>query len=105
MPYISNKDKLRFLETLSAFDADVDRDGISCGDFNYVITMMCQKYIDRHGSSYNTLSDVIKTLECAKLEFYRRLLVPYEDGKAVQNGDVYYRAEKYNVFDKRNEVK
>lgn len=28
-------------------------------------------------------------LRCAQLEFYRRVLVPYEDKKRKQNGDVY----------------
>jgi hypothetical protein len=27
-------------------------------------------------------------LECAKLEFYRRIVVPYEDGRCAANGDV-----------------
>ena len=28
-------------------------------------------------------------LECAKLEAYRRIAVPYEDSKVVANGDLY----------------
>lgn len=33
-------------------------------------------------------SQVIAALECAKLEFYRRQVAPYEDGKITEHGDV-----------------
>jgi len=32
---------------------------------------------------------VIGALEACKLEFYRRAVVPYEDKKIKENGDVY----------------
>ena len=38
--------------------------------------------------TYDSLSDVIKTLECAKLEIARRIIDGYEDKKAWQNGDL-----------------
>jgi hypothetical protein len=40
------------------------------------------------GWSYSSLSDVIGTLEAAKLEMYRRLLAPYEDDAILKNGDL-----------------
>lgn len=52
------------------------------------MTKFCLIYLERHGRSYNTLSDVVKAMECAKLEFVRRHLAPYEDSKILQNGDV-----------------
>ena len=62
--------------------------GISNGDLNYLMTKLAHCYIRKHGESYNTLSDVIKAFECAKLEFYRRHVAPYEDRKIIQNGDI-----------------
>jgi len=41
------------------------------------------------GPSYQTINDIIGALEGAKMEFYRRVVVPYEDKKIKDNGDVY----------------
>ena len=89
MPYISLKDRLRFDAGLDELNRTIQDIGISNGDLNYLMTQLARQYIGRQGKSYNTLSDVIKTFECAKLEFYRRCLVPYEDKKKEENGDVY----------------
>ena len=42
-----------------------------------------------HPLTYQTMNDIIGALEGAKLEFYRRVVVPYENDKIEQNGDVY----------------
>ena len=39
--------------------------------------------------SYSLINEVTGALENAKLEFYRRVVVPYEDMKIKINGDVY----------------
>ena len=36
-----------------------------------------------------SLDDVLGALEGAKLEFVRRVVVPYEERKMKENGDVY----------------
>lgn len=61
------------------------------GQLNYAVTAICLKYLDNVGGAghYNLLNDVVGALECAKAEFYRRLVSPYEDIKAHDNGDVY----------------
>jgi len=59
------------------------------GELNYMITELVNLYIKEHGKNYTILNDVIGALECAKLELYRRVLIPYEDEKIKQNGDVY----------------
>jgi hypothetical protein len=89
MPYIPSDDKMKFDAVLTELCETIDTHGISNGELNYLITMLGIEYIGRHGESYNTLSDVIKAFECAKLEFYRRKMVPYEDAKIASNGDVY----------------
>jgi hypothetical protein len=38
--------------------------------------------------SFDEISDGIKVLECAKLEFYRKVLAPYEDIAIDRNGDI-----------------
>lgn len=59
------------------------------GDLNYFFTSFAKGYTDRNGLSYQTINDVVGALEGAKLEFYRRIAVPYEEGKIKENGDVY----------------
>lgn len=39
--------------------------------------------------NYQMINDVMGALESAKLEFYRRIAVPYEETKRKDNGDVY----------------
>lgn len=67
-------------------------EGISgtAGELNFQLTTLCLKYLDQNGgTSYARINDIIGALECAKMEFYRRLAAPYEDTKIATNGDVY----------------
>ena len=59
------------------------------GELNYVITKILVQYIDNHGLNYHVINDILGALEGAKLEFYRRVAVPYENSKLATNGDVY----------------
>lgn len=61
----------------------------NAGELNYLFTVAAQNYIREKGESYQTYNDILGALEGCKLEFYRRLVAPYEDGKKVVNGDVY----------------
>ena len=81
--------RLPFQDIIEAIELHIIKHGINNGEFNYLISTIAKLYIDKHGMTYNTGSDVIKTFECAKLEFYRRMLVPYENTKIEQNGDCY----------------
>lgn len=89
MPYIPKADRAAFDGVLTWLEEKVVKPrGISNGELNYLFTRLAIMYTEKHGVSYNTLSDVIKAFECAKLEFYRRQVAPYEDEKIKQNGDV-----------------
>lgn len=62
------------------------------GELNFKITELLIAYTDKHGLRYNTINDVLGACEGAKLEFYRRLVGPYEDVKikdyrALNNSD------------------
>lgn len=61
----------------------------SAGELNYLITRVLNKYRDIHQDSYSTFNDILGALEGAKLEFYRRVVIPYEEKKRAENGDVY----------------
>lgn len=59
------------------------------GELNFQITFLAADYIERHGLNYGNLNAVVGALECAKQEFLRRVVAPYEDKKIAANGDVY----------------
>jgi hypothetical protein len=58
------------------------------GELNYIITSIINNYYKQYGG-YAAINDVLGALEGAKLEFYRRVVAPYEDQKIQENGDVY----------------
>jgi hypothetical protein len=78
MPYIATNSRAR-AETMP----------LTPGELNYAITILCKDYLAAAGLSYQHINDVLGALEGAKQEFYRRVAVPYEDGKIAENGDVY----------------
>ena len=58
------------------------RDGL----INYALTRMLNNiYAD---ARYHDMNEIIGVLECCKLEYYRKLIAPYEDQKEHENGEV-----------------
>ena len=93
MPYI-DRDKRAKLDPLinQLLDKLVSMDAanqFSDGDMNYIITRFIDKFYGGQFPSYTTLNAGIGVLEAAKLEFYRRRVALYEDGKIQINGDAY----------------
>ena len=78
MPYIEEESRGALRETLFA---------MCPGELNYLFTYIINEYVN-HDFNYQRINDVIGALEGAKLEFYRRHVVPYEEEKRRQNGDV-----------------
>lgn len=90
MPYIPQNDRDRFAEAFGELNDEIQCNGITNGELNYLMSKLAIFYVEKHGKSYNTLSDVVKAFECAKLEFVRRLMNEYEDEKARIHGDIYH---------------
>ncbi len=61
----------------------------NAGELNYCMTRLATLYLADGGLNYTTLNEIIGAFEAAKLEFYRRVVTPYEERKRSQNGDVY----------------
>jgi len=80
VPYITKEARER---------VNKERVGMDCGELNYQISKILNDYLEDVGKSYKRINEVIGVLECAKLELYRRVAVPYEDLKIKENGDVY----------------
>lgn len=81
MPYITQTNRAVYDTNLNAI--------IPCntGELNYCITRLIENYL-QEDRSYAYINSVVGALECAKLEFYRRLAAPYENQKAFENGDI-----------------
>jgi hypothetical protein len=89
MPYIEKKRREHFKQDEITAFVDGTTDIFTVGDINYIITNAVNQYVKLKGLSYSSINDVIGILECAKMEFYRRVAVPYEEKKKELNGDVY----------------
>jgi hypothetical protein len=55
------------------------------GEINYIITTILKEV---YPLRYFNLNRAIGVMESCKLEFYRRVVGPYEDVKIRENGDV-----------------
>lgn len=64
------------------------------GELNYQISKLLNDFCAMKGLSYATVNEAVGALECAKLEFYRRVAAPYEDKKVASNGEVYVFQEE-----------
>ena len=84
MPYIKKEERAKFAKSLKVLP-NLE----NAGDLNYLITKICQQYVDDHKLCYNTLNEIVGALECCKIEFYRRVVAPYEGVKIKENGDLY----------------
>jgi hypothetical protein len=88
MPYIDASKRPALDAALGPLIAQLrDNPEMRDGALNYCITRLLQELYPRNYASFNAALGV---LEAAKLEFYRRVLAPYEDEKIARNGDVLY---------------
>jgi ribosomal protein S3AE len=71
------KELVTILKTLPPEEVD--------GELNYIMTKMLKEI---YPLRYFHINKAIGVLECAKLEFYRRVAAPYEDIKIKESGDV-----------------
>lgn len=83
MPYIPKDQRIMADPTVYSLSLDTS------GKLNFAITKLCEEYRQSKGDSYCTWNTIIGALECAKLEYARRVVAPYEDRKCDENGDVY----------------
>jgi len=96
MPYINKKVRkdydeqtLRWIRTafVSRAKSGVSNNSNFAGDMNWLISSILYEVFDAN-PSYRLGNDIMGLLECAKQEFYRRKLAPYEDLKIKENGDL-----------------
>jgi hypothetical protein len=84
MPYIKKEDRVDIDNALDKVPALK-----TPGELNYAMTQLFNQYLRQHGMSYTNINAIVGAVECAKIELYRRLAVPYEAAKIYDNGDAY----------------
>ena len=66
-----------------------DKDPETSGELNYALTQVALKYLHSGEYNYARMAEVMSAFDCAAREFYRRVVVPYENAKCAANGDVF----------------
>ena len=87
MPYILKENRKKYnalLEDLIGILKKQPLDQVD-GEINYIITRILKEV---YPLRYFNLNRAMGVLESCKLEFYRRVVGPYEDKKIEENGDV-----------------
>jgi hypothetical protein len=80
MPYI-DPERRREIDLEDSYPENI-------GELNYFLTNACLDFLDID-PTYEEYNQIIGVLEAVKLEFYRRMVAPYEEKKLEENGDVY----------------
>jgi hypothetical protein len=85
MPYIPYEEKELFNKEIENLAKNIDTEG----QLNFALTRLCFLYAKRRTENYALLNSIIGVLECAKQEYYRKIVSKYEDRKEELNGPVY----------------
>ncbi len=80
MPYV-NED--RRVGTIGKMQVD------SPGDLTYAFQQLILAYLDKHGLRYQSIAEVLGSLEGAKFDFTDRVVRNYEREKREESGDVW----------------
>ena len=81
MPYINKASRVIY---------DSGRGGpIDVGGLTYVLYRACVDYLGPN-PRFQQFAEVLGALSATENEFYRRKVVPYEDAKILENGDIDY---------------
>lgn len=92
MPYIPQSDRPQYDTLIAELARLLARQPAEKrkGHGNYVITQILRGawVATPDAESYSNYADIVGTLECAKLEIYRRWVAGYEDKAIAKNGDV-----------------
>ena len=57
-------------------------------DITYVIYRLVKEMFGKEGFKWKDKVKALEVLEAVKLEYYRRVIVPYEDKKIKEHGEI-----------------
>ncbi len=87
MPYINKGSRKRLEADLNHLITNLNMYSFDEGELNYVISRMLNASFQVR-RKYSEANKLIGILECVKQEFYRKQVVPYEEEKIKENGDI-----------------
>ena len=102
MPYIKQEDREGLDGVIETLMCHLSFNDFGAGDINYMINKLFSRILEKKGMSYAKINELIGALECAKLELYRKVAVPYERNKCIMNGEVF--PEQEIIHDKTNKL-
>jgi len=87
MPYILKENRKKYNALLKELIGILKKQPLDQidGEINYIVTRILKEV---YPLRYFNLNRAVGVLESCKLEFYRRIVGPYEDKKIEENGDV-----------------
>lgn len=90
MPYIKQDKRALYNGYIKDITNQIDKIYITNKDRNtqmaYVIYKIIKDVYDV--LDWDIMSNALKVLEDVKLEFFRKVMTPYADGKIIENGDI-----------------
>jgi hypothetical protein len=92
VPYIDEKRRLLYDDFLEGLCEELNEAPAAnfAGDLNYIISTLLSNRVNGFTKlNYDMINEIVGVLECAKMEFYRRVAIDYERKKIIENGDVY----------------
>ncbi|KKK89148.1 hypothetical protein LCGC14_2736020 [marine sediment metagenome] len=88
MPYVTRQTRADWASLVDILEHSALVNTAAPGEINYVVTKLLLAWLGP-GPCYADYNAAIGVLECIKLELYRRAVVPYEEKKCSEAGDVY----------------
>jgi hypothetical protein len=96
MPYVMKGVRDHYAPYLEPLTRWVREHGAVSGELNYLITSLMIAAVEEDSGclTYGKLQAVVGAATEAAAEFRRRMMAPFEMGKAKANGDLYKDLEK-----------
>jgi hypothetical protein len=96
MPYIKKETREQVDENIIALATNITRTAEEIDDLfrslpgimNYSISQLIEYVYPVNDCGYKEFNEVIGFLESLKMEYYRKMVAPYEDVKERQNGPI-----------------
>ena len=91
MPYIKQQRRDELDDKMSLLLSDAG--DLTDGELNYIISNLLKQHLkqkkEKNQFNYSACNTIMGVLECAKIEFYNRVVTPYENIKINENGGLY----------------
>lgn len=88
MPYIPSYRREEYDKEIGNLVAKLLPSGYLAPDLTYVIYKLVKETCGREGFNWKAKATALMVLEAVKLEYYRKVLVPYENDKIKDFGDI-----------------